>query len=384
MVRIAHTGDIHWGLGYPGPSPESRFTDICRVADWMADRIIEEQCNLVIFAGDAFKDARVFIDRASVEIAAFVAWIRKITEAGIPIVAISGTPGHDAVAAYQLIREMRIPLLTVCTEPDIIIVEGVVDIVCIPGLNRSYLANRDEYKSLSPMELHQLMTDKLTALVRDFYHDSKAPAILMYHGTYDLSDKGFEDVLMQHEPVLTQKAVEGYDLVCLGHIHRSQRNEKVFYSGSPERLRFDEEKNRPGFWIHELDNAGQYQDSRFIDTPARRFVTLAPPVESLIEGIDFVGVQDAIVRLQYEATQEQAKAINPQLLSKKLYDTGAFYVSEIKANILRTTRVRSAEATTEMTPVHALKLWCDVNQIPEERMVELVCLADELVQGVGE
>lgn len=382
-MKIAQTGDIHWGLGYPGPSPDSRFRDICRVTDWMADRIIEEECDLVLFSGDAFKDARVFIDRASVEIAAFVAWIRKITEAGIPMVAISGTPGHDAVPAYELLKEMRIPGLTVCTEPDIIMVDGVADIACIPGLSRSVLANRDEYKSLSAMELHQLMTDKLTKLAQDFSEDCEFPAILLYHGTYDLADKGFEDVLMQQEPVLTPEAIAGYDLVCLGHIHRSQRNEKVFYCGSPDRLRFDEEKNQPGFWLHEFDDDGQYHQSQFIDTPARRFTTLTPAVESLIEGINFVAIQDAIVRLHYEATQDQAKIINPQALSKQLYDAGAFYVSEIKATIQKTSRVRSVDATAEMTPVQALKLWCEVTELPTEKQAELMPLADELAQEVG-
>lgn len=101
-MRIAHIGDIHWGLNYPGPSPESRFNDITQVMDWSAERIIKD-CDLVLVAGDMFKDARVFLDRASIEIKAAADWLRKIADAGIPVVVISGTPSHDAISAYHLL-----------------------------------------------------------------------------------------------------------------------------------------------------------------------------------------------------------------------------------------------------------------------------------------
>jgi exonuclease SbcD len=89
-MKIAHVADSHWGLGYPGPDAYSRFDDIIRSMDFVADQIIAEHCELVLFAGDAFKDARVFLDRASIEISAFVAWLRKLSKAGIKVVVISG------------------------------------------------------------------------------------------------------------------------------------------------------------------------------------------------------------------------------------------------------------------------------------------------------
>jgi len=390
MIKIAHVGDIHWGLGYAGPSPDSRFQDICRVMDWVADHIIEERCDLVLVAGDFFKDANVFLTRASVEIAACVAWLRKLSEAGIQGIAISGTPSHDAIAAYELLKEMRIPGVTICTAPDVITFENAVSIACLPGLSRSQIASKEEYSKLAPHEIHQLMTSKITQLVMGLAAECDyTPSILLAHITCVGADKGFEDLLQQQEPVLTKEAIEGsnFDLVCLGHIHRPQKIEGLsvptFYCGSPERLRFDEEKNHPGFWIHEFDDSGQYQESRFIDTPARRFTTLTPLAEHIIEGLNFVAIEDAIVRLQYNATQEQAKLISPQLLTRQLYNAGAYYISEIKATIEKSSRVRSADATAEMTPLKALKLWCDVNELSVEKAAELIPLAEELVQEVG-
>jgi exonuclease SbcD len=246
--------------------------------DWAADRIIEENCELVLFAGDAFKDANVFLNRAATEISAFVAWLRKLSDAGIPVVVISGTPSHDAVAAYELIKEMRIPDVHIFTAPGVF--EFGYSIACLPGINRSTIASKEEFAKLPAHELHQLMTNRVTqavhGLAAECVNDTK---ILLSHITCVGADKGFEDLLQQQEPVLTREAIEGsnFALVCLGHIHRPQKVEGLsvptFYCGAPERLSFNEENLIPGFWIHEFEESN-YQGSRFIETPARRFITI--------------------------------------------------------------------------------------------------------------
>ena len=408
-MKIAHTGDLHWGLGYPGPSPDSRFKDITRVADFMANRIIEEECDLVLVAGDLFKDARVFLDRASVEIAAAAAWLRRLSDAGIPTVVISGTPSHDAVAAYELIKEMRIPDVHIFTTPGVF--EFGCSVACLPGINRSTMASKDEFSKLPAHELHQLMTERVTQAARgleaECVNDFK---ILMSHITCAGADKGFEDLLQQQEPVLTKDAIEGsgFDLVCLGHIHKPQMVEGLtvptFYCGAPERLSFNEEGHRPGFWIHE------HTGPNFIETPARRYFTLDFPwnednpdavVEDLADldavagvTIDADGnkseaeeidslVKDAIVRVRYECTDAQAKLINQTQITRDLYDLGAFYVQGIEAKVRRTTRTRAAEADAGMTHIEALSMWGRVNDVGADELADLTTRAEGLGQEVG-
>lgn len=384
-MKIAHVADVHWGIGYPGPSPDSRFKDICNTMDKVADRIISEGCALVLFSGDAFKDAKVFLDRANLEIQAFTRWIRKLTEAGIEIIAISGTPSHDAVAGYELIKQMQIPGLTIATQPNIIEFEGPVslDIACIPGLNRTTIANRDEYKGLSASEIHQLMTDHLTSLVRAQYTQCSSPCVLMTHMTCAGADTGFEDLLLQQEAVLTREAIDStnFDLVALGHIHRPQRieglNTPAFYSGSPERLSFNDEKIQAGFWIHEIEADG-YIGSKFIETPARQFITI-----TLEPGQDVpVGIQDAIVRVNISCDEEQAKLISHQAIIKQCYDRQAFYVSEVRVDIQqKTSRVRAEAANAEMGPIDALRLWCEVTETAD--VDTLAARAESMLQGVS-
>jgi exonuclease SbcC/exonuclease SbcD len=219
------------------------------------------------------------------------------------------------------------------------------------------------------------------------------PKILMAHMTYQGADKGFDDLLMQHEPILTREAVAGFDLVCLGHIHKPQIIDgKVFYSGPIERLSFNEQDIHPGFWIHETGKNevtttnphGVY--SRFIGTPARRYVTLdweEPQVQAYLDGYDVIGeidIQDSIVRLPYTCSEEVAKQVNRKQLEQALYDAGAFYVSEIKSDIQRVDRARDTEVTESLGPVEALGKWCDNQGIDSEESKELQAMTAALLE----
>jgi exonuclease SbcD len=408
-LKIAQVSDLHVGMGYAGPSPSSRLDDICRVADFMADRIIKENCDLVLVAGDLFKDARVFLDRASVEIAAVVKWLRRFSEAGIPVVAISGTPSHDAVAAYELLKEMQIHGVYIFTSPGVkeFYWDGlIVSVACLPGINRSTIASKEEFSKLAAHELHQLITDRVTELTLGLAAQCEQhPKILLSHITCAGADKGFEDLLQQQEPVLTKAAIEGgaFDLVCMGHIHKAQQVPGLvvptFYSGSPERLSFNEEGITPGFLIHEFED-GRYHRSNFVETPARKYWTLDLPwsdedpdgaVEVLgdlafsltTDGENMVKSpgEGAVVRVRYEVTEASAKLINQAQVTRELYRLGAFYVQGIEAKIRRTNRTQRAEkATSELKPVDALQMWGKVNQVDDKVLAELTARAEVLQQ----
>lgn len=394
-MKIAHVADAHWGFNYPGPTPGARFADITRTMDWVADRIIEEGCELVLFAGDAFKDARVFIDRATAEIQAFVAWLRRLSGSGIEVVVISGTPSHDAISAYHLIREMQIPRVQVLTEPGIASLpsDGEAIVCCLPGMNRSSFALRNDFVGLPPHEFHTKMTEEITATCRDLRNQvGGAPVILMSHLTYDLADTGFEDALLQNEPILTDEATRLFDLVALGHIHRPQRaGRNVYYSGAPERHNFRDEHTTPGFWIHDFDGlnlSGPVEGvtSQFIETPARRFKTIDwcdMDIAAWLDGQvdEFVHVKDAIVRVRYSCSEELQKRFDRRSLERALYDSGAFFVAEIRAEVERTERMRDAEVTEGLTPLAALAAWSNNEGIADEECAELLAITEGLLGG---
>ena len=387
-MKIAHVADSHWGFGYPGPTPEARFEDITLTMDWVADRIIAEGCDLVLFAGDAFKDARVFIDRATAEIQAFVAWLRKLSNAGIEVVVISGTPSHDAISAYRLIHEMHIPLVHIYTEMDSVLYKDIT-VCCLPGMNRSSFATDDEFVGLPPHEFHRKMTERIEDECECFTSfANEGPKILLSHLTFDLADTGFEDALLQNEPILTDEAAQMFDLVCLGHIHRPQRaGTNVFYSGAPERHNFGDEHTTPGFWIHEVPPAPRLAAaSTFIATPARRFHTIDwcdMDIAAWLAGQvdEFKHVQDAIVRVRYSCSEELQKQFDRRSLEKALYDAGAFFVAEIRAEVERSERIRDAEVTEGLNPLTALAAWGSNQELKESEIAELQALTTDLLEG---
>jgi len=381
-MLIAHIADIHWGLGYPGPSSAARFDDICRVMDWTADKIIEEKVDLVLVAGDMFRKADISLEKASKEIRAAVAWMRKITAAGIEIIVISGTPSHDPISAYELLKDFQLDNVTICTEPEMVI--GEINVTCIPGLDRSSFATKDEYKGLPAHIVHQMMTEEINEKCQKIRQNDDRPSILMAHITYDLADTGFEDVLMQQEAILTSEAIRGYDLVALGHIHRPQQNGNVFYPGSPERLSFNDEKVGAGFWIHEWD--GERFRSEFIDTPARKYITVKWTEDDvrLFLQDGFIAEPTTgggeIIRLHYQCSEDLNRQLNRRALEKALYNAGAFYVAEIKGDIERTDRTRDAEVTEAIGPIEALRRWAANQEIEAKEIDELAAMTAQLME----
>lgn len=404
-MKIAHIADAHWGLGYPGPNPISRFDDITRVMDWSADKIIGSECDLVLFAGDAFKDAKVYLDRAKDEIQAFTSWLRQLSDAEIQVVVISGTPSHDAVAAYELIREMNIPRVRIVTRPSLVPIstpkgDVAIAIACIPGLNRSQIVTKEQMRNLTPREIHQVMTRSLKDLAWGF--KAATADILLSHMTLAGADTGFDELLMEHEPILTHEAVSPFDLVCLGHIHRPQEIAvtdtcKAFYCGSPERLTFNDESVTPGFYIHDTDT----KVSQFIETPARKFITIDIPRTdpgifrafteaandpSTTAGWDCLGVtksiRNAIVRIRWACEEEQASQIDRKAVEKSLYEAGAFFVSEIRLDVEKTDRARDEEVTESLAPVEAVGRWGISMEIPPEKIEQLQAKTTTLLEEV--
>ena len=436
-MRIAHISDVHIGP-YPGPFPLARYQDIERILDWTADKLIEEKVDCTLIAGDLYKDAKVMFDRGTDETISIGNWLRKLSRANIEVVIISGTPSHDSLAGYKFLEQMQIPNVQVHTQPTIkqMLINYTPNgyeeayIACLPGLNRSALLTNDDMKGLPPEQVHRIMTDKITQLCMGMsaqMPDDK-PKILMAHMTYQGAETGFTDLLMQHEPILTREAVSGFDLVCLGHIHRPQQIDgKVFYSGPVERLSFNEQDIKPGFWVHEIGKPGErfvgsgvvtlfkqdaqekiceakvqsgsFVDSNsdtrkwrheFIETPARRYVTLDFDEQQIKDTLLYsdnpswwfgTQIQDSIVRLHYSCSEEVAKQLNRKQLEKSLCDAGAFFVTEIKADITRVDRARDNTVNESLSVPQALEKWA-VNQGIEAQEIEaLKAMAVGLMEG---
>ena len=401
-MRIAHIGDTHWGLGYQGPREDSRFQDIDATMTWCAEKIIEKGCDVVLFAGDAFQSSRMYIDRASVEIRAFSRWLRTLSEAEIPVVVISGTPSHDSLPAYEIIRDMQIPGVTVQTTPKIVSpIEGL-SVACIPGMNRSMIMRNEDFSGLSVEEIHA----EMGKLLRDMALGMRVQGanVLLTHLTVGGASKGFNDALLLHEPVLPQETLAHYPLSCLGHIHVPQeiplnvefldgdtREAKAhaFYCGSPERLSFNDENVQTGFWIHDLGKDKSVRASEFVETTSRRFLTLdhsgevVEDEESLFSLEEETAIPGAIVRFMGQSDRD-SMAMRKSIMDK-LYALGAFFVSSVTMVSPMDTLSRDQEHgfAEGITPVEAIRKWGEANGLDEETIAELQEYANLLAQKIS-
>ncbi|MFC6546726.1 hypothetical protein [Cohnella cellulosilytica] len=60
---------------------------------------------------------------------------------------------------------------------------------------------------------------------------------------------------------------------------------------------------------------------------------------------DFAHVRDAIVRVRYTCSEELQKRFDRRSLERALYDAGAYFVAEIRAEVERSERIRDTEVT---------------------------------------
>ncbi|RMF60362.1 MAG: DNA repair exonuclease, partial [Bacteroidetes bacterium] len=94
-MKILHTADIHLGSNtYGRIDPETglntRLLDFKRSFDFMVERALEEDIDLFLFCGDAYRTA----DPTPTQQRTFAECLRPVAERGIPIVMIVGNHDH--------------------------------------------------------------------------------------------------------------------------------------------------------------------------------------------------------------------------------------------------------------------------------------------------
>lgn len=353
-MKILHTADWHIG-NFPGPEVDgenARYSDICRCLDHLTMTAIKEEPDVIVVSGDVFHQERVWASRGLRESQTAIHYLRIL--AGVaPVCVLRGTPNHDGEEQFNSLRtafesDDRVKIMD---EPGIYNVltygsRATVQVAALPGFDRGYY--RAQHPGLSKEEENEVFTEELAKLIiglkaqcSDAY-----PSILSTHFTVTgaNTESGQTTLFAQYEPVIEPAtlAAADFDLVCLGHIHRPQQLDgclNTFYCGSIFGLNFNDEDQSRGFYMHDIDDGRV--TSQFIETPSRPFLTIrmdeqdvsafnlggTAAICSNLNGSQFV--EDRIVRVLYNCTDESNKALNKTLLEATLYAAGAFYVQEI-------------------------------------------------------
>lgn len=401
MVKVLHFADLHLGVeNYgrldPATGLHTRLLDFMRSFDEVVEYALEEAVDLVLFAGDAYKNR----DPNPTHQREFARRIHCLASADIPVFLLIGN--HDIprttgrADTLDIFATLEVPNVYVARRPATYRIptrSGPVQIVALPWVVRSHLLTREEHKNRSLSEIEELTLSKVENILKTEVArlDSDVSTILAVHGAVQGATYGSErSVMLGQELVLPLSLLNNptFDYVALGHIHRHQvlrrKQPPIVYAGSLDRIDFGEEKEAKGFVVAEVERGrAQYE---FIELATTRpFVTIeaqakgADPMAQVQKAIARHDVQDAIVRLIIHTTMEKNRLLHDNEIHRLL--SKAFKVATVVRDVERVSRLRlgSDQTIEQMTPLEVLERYLQVRQVPKERIEKLLEYAQRIM-----
>jgi exonuclease SbcD len=403
-IKVVHFADIHLGVeNYgrldPGTGLFNRLTDFLRTIDQIIDTAIDQQADLVVFAGDAYKTR----DPSPTYQREFARRVRRLSQLGLPTVLVAGN--HDVPNAVgrahtmEIFGTLEVENVYVARSPEVFDIptrHGLVQVGALPWIVRSSLLTRDEFKNKSLEEIDQALLERVEmvlngegGLVSRLKPDT--PRVLVVHGAVNSATYGSErTVMLGQEMTLPLQLFKNseWDYVALGHIHQHQtledhRPPPVVYAGSIERIDFGEERENKGFVVAEVERGSCSWTFHKLDV--RPFVTIRvtadtdDPTAQIIAAIERASIQGAVVRVLIRTTPDRDVLIRENEIRRALQD--AFYVSAIVHDVVRPERIRLGDQSdiAGLTPLQALERYLKAKQTPEERIEVLKQHASSLL-----
>lgn len=362
-VRILHFADVHIDMVTSGKRDAAsgfaiRTLDYLKAFDTIVDRAISERVDLVLFAGDAYRDA---IPSPTFQ----REWDRRmmrLSAAKIPTLMIPGnhdiTPTSTKADALQEFASFNIPYLHLGGErpklwrPEDL--DGVpIQVITIPWISRSKLvlgaheANESQADQAAKLEVSLIQwIEPLLAGA-----DPSLPLVVMAH--YSVSGASFPNqqmITLGAEVTLPLKLLrdERITYTALGHIHKFQdlnegNQPPVVYSGSIERVNFGESGEQKGFILAELRPG--HADYEFIPLDGRRFYNREITIESQSTFMDEIyralpnpdWAEGAMIRLAIRYPEEWEAELKPRELREWMKNAHEFHLIRLP---IRSTRQR--------------------------------------------
>ncbi|NWG15851.1 MAG: exonuclease SbcCD subunit D [Chloroflexi bacterium] len=393
-IRVLHFADTHIGMeNYGRTDPQtglsSRVTDFLRRLDDICAYAEQNQADLVIFAGDAFKTRQPNPTYQR----EFAYRIRDLSQLA-PVVLLVGNhdlpPAQLKASSIEIYDTLQVPNVWVANDYTGQIIEtrrGPVFVAVAPYPVRARLLTDERTAGLTIAEtddlLQQVMVETIEHLAQQAdTHDM--PRLLTGHFTIAGAVVGSErNIMLGRDLAVPLSALDDprWDYVALGHIHKHQNLTRgqppVVYSGSIERIDFGEEGDPKGFCWVELARGETVWT--FVELAARPFVTLradlknaANPTDHAIKLIGQYNLREAIVRLIFDLSPETEARLNENVLRDELKRAGVFQVAAIRKQVEQPARARLGAGPEGLTPAELLEHYLISKEVPPERRRELL------------
>jgi exonuclease SbcD len=418
-MRLLHFADAHidmanYGRHDPVSGLPFRVLDFLKSLDTIVDTAIAEKVDLVIFAGDAYKD-RTPAPTFQRE------WGRRLmrlSAARIPTLLLIGnhdlSPASGRAHALQEFDTLQVPYLTVIARPQLMTSTELgipAQVIGLPWVNRSgLLASLDNGESPTS-EVVEKLEDLLTIMLKNYLEecDPSLPTILTGHASVQGATFGGERLVMLGTDLVLPGSLvkdERLDYVALGHIHKPQNlngpgpdpqdktpylHPPVIYPGSIERVDFGEARDEKFFIIADIQKGHTQVDWRQLKQvrPFAEAYLKLESTENVTAQIKAVlpparRLKDAIVRLTLDYPRDYERLINEAEIRETVQAADPFEFHLVKRPQIEG-RVRLAEGQNiaSLSPLELLEKYWQASHTDNADINSLQQLAGQILGGVS-
>ncbi len=409
MIKLLHLADLHIGVeNYgridPASGMHTRLLDYLNRLDEAIELGLQSEVDLVLIAGDIYKNRSPNPTHQR----EFARRLHRLRSAGVPVFILTGN--HDISASLgrahsvEIFEALDIEGIIVADRLRLHVIQtrsGPIQIIALPWVTRHSLMTREEMRGASFAEIEYQLRRRLERFVIETAAklDPNIPAVLAFHGSVDGAEMGAERAITLGQDLVMARSVLGQpniDYVAMGHIHKHQvigTQPPLVYPGSIERVDFGERDEPKGCVLVELE-PGSARWS-FHQLASRPFVSIEHDLRPVSDPLDRVAtliakhdLRHAVVRVEFQATREQAAVLREEQIRDLLEQAGAFVVAAITITVERATRRRyasEADLMEGLTPRRALEIYLRQKHppLPPERIDALLAAADELMLQSG-
>ena len=404
-MKLLHFADAHIDMAnYGRHDPKSglplRVLDFLKSLDTIVDAAISEKVDMVIFAGDAYKDR----SPAPTFQREWGKRIIRLSQAKIPTLLLVGnhdlSPAAGRAHAIQEFDTLQVPFVKVLQKPEYFNPKDLwdvpVQVIAMPWISRSGLMASLETSAADTGELFSSIESRISELIEGWIEeaDKDLPLILTAHASVEGAMFGAERMVMLGSDLVLPISLvkdERLDYVAMGHIHKPQNlNEAghppVIYPGSIERVDFGEAKDDKFFVIAEVKRGSTKVKWRKLEG-TRPFIERRAVLESsenVTERLKSAlpkDVSDAIVKLTVEYPRELDSLIDESALRK--YAEKAFEFHLVKRpKVEARVRIPEGQTVSSMSPLDLLAQYFESAKVKD--VEDLQKLAQEIISKPDE
>ncbi|HNC08195.1 MAG TPA: exonuclease SbcCD subunit D [Anaerolineales bacterium] len=402
-MKILHFADAHidmanYGRHDPVTGLPLRVLDFLKSLDTIVDTAIERRVDMVIFAGDAYKDR----SPAPTFQREWGKRIMRLSQAKIPTLLLVGnhdiSPSIGRAHALQEFKTLQVPYVKVLDAPELLTPAELWDVplqvIAMPWVARSGLMATLEMSAEKPEEIFSNIESRISDLMEDMLAqtDDALPVILTAHASIEGAKFGGERlVMLGNDLVLTGSLVKNpkFSYVAMGHIHKPQdvnegHQPPVIYPGSIERVDFGEAKEDRYFVIADVEKGRETEVEWIQLTGVRKFIDRRTTLRSSEEATKQLKealpspreMSEAIVRLVVEYPREWDSVIDETALRKYTADAFEFHFVK-RPQVESRVRIDEGQVVSSLSPLDLLGQYFDAAKVSNAD--DLKKLAQEII-----